>query len=309
MGKENGHEAVESDSLRDRARASLKRRKKELRTKLILLNAAIAMLVIMVVLVAKVASLNTAMTTGKKVEKPIEQSAASMVPEVTSIPSPTATPTAKIVSGKDRWIRKNLDKKKKMVALTFDDGPFTPVTTSILKTLKKYNAKATFFVVGNRVPKSSDALKQEFALGCQVASHTYEHKYLTGLSVKQIKEQVDKTNKMVAKYIGCPTTALRPPGGNVDARVRKHVGVPMICWDVDTEDWKSRDAKKVLKRCRSITDGNIVLMHDLYPSTAKAVKKLVPYLIKKGFQLVTVDELFYYKGITLENGKVYFNGK
>ena len=83
----------------------------------------------------------------------------------------------------------------------------------------------------------------------------------------------------------------------------------MIYWSVDTEDWASRNSKKILKKCKSISDGDIVLMHDLYPSTAEAVEKLVPKLRKKGFQLVTVEELFYYKGIDAEGGKVYFSGK
>ena len=83
----------------------------------------------------------------------------------------------------------------------------------------------------------------------------------------------------------------------------------MIYWSVDTEDWASRNKAKILKRCKSIKDGDIVLMHDLYPSTAAAVEKLVPKLRKKGFQLVTVEELFYYKGIDAKGGKVYFSGR
>ena len=83
----------------------------------------------------------------------------------------------------------------------------------------------------------------------------------------------------------------------------------MICWNVDSEDWKSRNAKKVVKKCEHIKNGDIVLMHELYYSTAKAVKKLIPKLKKKGFQFVTVDELFYYKGIDLKKGSVYYSAK
>ncbi len=83
----------------------------------------------------------------------------------------------------------------------------------------------------------------------------------------------------------------------------------MIYWNVDTEDWKSRNSKSVLNECKIIQDGDIVLMHDLYTSTADAVKKLVPRLVKEGYQLVTVDELFHYKGINAEGGKVYMSGR
>ena len=192
-----------------------------------------------------------------------------------------------------------------MVALTFDDGPYTPVTKRILATLQKYNEKATFFCVGSRVGQYSQMVQQ----GCQVASHTYGHVLLTKLKKKKILAQINKCNTVLQRTIGCSSTVLRPPGGLVSEKVRNTATEPLVCWSVDSEDWKSRNKKKVLKKCRNIKDGDIVLMHDLYPSTAAAVEKLVPRLKKKGFQLVTIDELFYYKGITLENGKVYYSAR
>lgn len=305
----------EEGSLKARARRSIRIRKKQLRTKIVLFNAAIAMLAIMSIFVLKLISLNQSDQTKSTKEARVEKSVQAKKDEkgsdaAKSTKEPSVTPAAVVEqSGKDRWIRKDLDKSKPMVALTFDDGPYTPVTKKILSTAKKYDAKVTFFVVGNRVPNFSESVKQAYEQGCQIASHTYEHKVLTGLNAKGIKEQIEKANRAISKVIGCPATALRPPGGGVNDKVRKYVGLPMVCWDVDTEDWKSRNAEKVLKRCHHIDDGDVVLMHDLYPSTAQAVQKLIPYLKKKGFQLVTVDELFYYKGIKLQNGKVYYNAK
>lgn len=301
--------------LRERALHSRARRKKELRTKLILLNSALALIIIMIVLVCKVVSLNRqgneALDASKKGNVKVEADKKkgntdkkSKKPKATV--APTATPAP---NGSAAWLRKDLDADKPMVALTFDDGPYTPVTKKILKVLEENDAKATFFCVGNRAPMYSDMVKKEYALGCQVASHTYGHVFLTKVKKKQIKAQVNKVDKVMEKIIGCSTTALRPPGGCVDDRVRSIVKVPMVCWNVDSEDWKSRNTKAVLKRCRSISDGDIVLMHDLYPTTAAAVEKLVPRLKKKGFQMVTVDELFYYKGIKATGGKVYFSGK
>ena len=196
-----------------------------------------------------------------------------------------------------------------MVALTFDDGPYTPVTEKILRTLKKYDQKATFFCVGNRVGKYSASVLKAYQQGCQIGSHTYGHVILTKLKKKNIRQQINYANLEVRKVIGYPATVLRPPGGLVNAKVCNSVNVPMICWSIDSEDWKSRKKKKVLERCKYISDGDIVLMHDLYPSTAEAVETLVPKLQKKGYLMVTVDELFYYKGIKLENGKVYYSGK
>lgn len=305
----------EEKSLRERANQSRQRRKKELRAKMILLNSGLALIIIMVVLICKVVSLNSsddsavAVTenTGKQSEVKNKDSKQEVdEKKAVETPKPTEKPQAE---GTARWIRKDLNPDKPMVALTFDDGPYAPVTKKILATLKKYDARATFFCVGNRVPGYADVVKQAYDQGCQLASHTYEHKILTSVKKQQIISQIKKTDSAFEKIIGCHTTALRPPGGAVNDKVRNTVKVPMVCWNVDSEDWKSRNAKKILQRCRSIGDGDIVLMHDLYPTTAKAVATLVPKLKKKGFQLVTVDEMFYYKGIQPEGGKVYFSGK
>ena len=303
-----GNEAEQSP--RARARDSMLRRKKQIRTRIILLNAAVAMMIIMCVFVGKLIALNTKdagkAPDGKKVVQTAD--ADKRKEKATPTPKPTPTPTPE-PQGADRWLRKDLDASKPMAALTFDDGPYAPVTTKILKVAKKYDAKVTFFAVGNRLENYKDTVKKAYEQGCQIASHTYEHQILTKVGPQQIKAQVSKVDTVLKRIIGCKTTALRPPGGGVNDTVRKYVGLPMICWDVDTEDWKSRNSTKVLNRCNNIEDGDIVLMHDLYPSTANAVKKLIPSLVEKGFQLVTVDELFYYKGIKLENGKVYYNAK
>lgn len=193
--------------------------------------------------------------------------------------------------------------------MTFDDGPYSPVTEKILDVFEQNNGKATFFCVGSRVAEYASSVQRAYNMGCEIASHTYSHVYLTRLKAKGIKKEQNKTNKAIRNIIGCEPTALRPPGGFVNAKVRKNMKVPMICWSVDSEDWKSRNTKKVLKRCKKLEDGDIVLMHDLYPTTAKAVKKLVPRLVKQGFQLVTVDELFYYKGIPIKAGELHFSGK
>lgn len=304
----------EGRSLRERASKSRQRRKKELRSKIILINSGLALIIIMVILVWKVVSINSqgggdvnmadAPKSKAEAESDTSQNKKDKKQEEKASPAPTEAP-----SGQDMWLRKDLDPDKPMVALTFDDGPYAPVTEKILKVLEKYNARATFFCVGNRIPSYTEVVKKAYSQGCQIASHTYEHKVLNNLKKNQINAQIKKTDRELQKVVGCSTTALRPPGGFVNDRVKKAVKIPMVCWNVDSEDWKSRNTKKVLGRCRTIEDGDIVLMHDLYPTTAKAVTALVPQLHKKGFQMVTVDELFYYKGIKAEGGTVYYSGK
>ena len=206
-------------------------------------------------------------------------------------------------------IRKDLDPEKPMVALTFDDGPYDRVTNRIVKVLAKHDSRATFFVVGNRVERYADTMKNAYNKGNQIATHTFDHGDLSKMKKKQIRRELKRAFRVMKKINEENPTMLRPPYGNVNDKMRQTIRIPMIYWNVDTEDWASRNKDKILSRCKSIKDGDIVLMHDLYPSTAAAVEKLVPKLRKKGFQLVTVEELFYYKGIDAKGGKVYFNGR
>lgn len=206
-------------------------------------------------------------------------------------------------------IRKDLDPNKPMVALTFDDGPYDRVTNRIVKALAKHDSRATFFVVGNRVERYADTMKNAYKKGNQIATHTFDHGDLSKMKKKQIRRELKRAFRVMKKINGENPTMLRPPYGNVNDKMRQTIQIPMIYWSVDTEDWASRNKDKILSRCKSIKDGDIVLMHDLYPSTAAAVEKLIPKLRKKGFQLVTVEELFYYKGIDAKGGKVYFSGR
>lgn len=219
------------------------------------------------------------------------------------------TAVTKRKGGKVKWIRKNLNRKKPMVALTFDDGPYTPVTKRILNVAAKNDAKVTFFVVGNRINTYRSIVKRAYKNGHQIASHTYNHANLSKLNKTQIYRELNKTNAVLKNVIGREVTAVRPPGGSISDLMRKVLNVPMIYWSVDTEDWRSRNASSVLARCNNIKDGDIVLMHDLYPSTATAAETLIPRLKKKGYQLVTIDELFYYKKVKAKAGKVYFSVK
>ena len=222
-------------------------------------------------------------------------------------PSETKKPQEEKVSVEH--IRKNLDPDKPMVALTFDDGPYDRVTNRIVRVLAKNDSRATFFVVGNRVERYADTMKNAFQKGNQIATHTFDHGDLSKMKKKQIRRELKRSFRVMKKINGENPTMLRPPYGNVNDKMRQTIQIPMIYWSVDTEDWASRNRDKVLSRCKNIKDGDIVLMHDLYPSTAAAVEKLVPKLRRKGFQLVTVEELFYYKGIDAKGGKVYFSAR
>lgn len=200
-----------------------------------------------------------------------------------------------------------IDPNKPAVALTFDDGPYTPVTNRILDVLEKYNSRATFFVVGSRVNTYSDCIKREAAMNCEIANHTYNHKILTSASNDVIKSEINRTNDAVKKITGKSPVIVRAPGGSTNSRVKNAVGYPLVGWSVDTLDWKNSSGV-VSNVKNNVRDGSIVLMHDLYSTTASATEEIVPWLVKNGYQLVTVSELMQLKGIYMEAGTVYSSG-
>ncbi len=207
------------------------------------------------------------------------------------------------------WYPSQLDKidpNKPMVALTFDDGPRSDVTGRVLNVLELYNAKATFFVLGNAAARNPQLLERMNNLGCQVGNHSYSHPNLASLSAYNIASQINSTSDVIYNAIGKYPTVVRPPYGSYNSSVLNTVNAPLILWSIDTLDWKHRNASRVINEVVSkVKDGDIVLMHDIYGSTATAVESIVPALRKKGFQMVTLDELAMYKDKTLSSHKTY----
>ncbi|HZK39826.1 MAG TPA: polysaccharide deacetylase family protein [Clostridia bacterium] len=199
-----------------------------------------------------------------------------------------------------------VDPTKPMIALSFDDGPNKKTTIPILDMLKKYNSAATFFVLGNRVSNNADILKRMLEEGSEIGNHSYNHKELTKLSSVELMDQITKTQNAVIAATGITPKLMRPTYGSYDDNLKSNVGMPLVLWSVDPLDWKSRDAKKVTDHVLSnVKDGDIILMHDIYDSTAEAVRMLIPQLIGRGYQLVTVSELFEARSETLKEGQIY----
>lgn len=197
---------------------------------------------------------------------------------------------------------------EKVMALTFDDGPYAPVTMRILDVLEANDAHATFFVVGNRVNNFSECIIRETNLGCQIGDHTWSHQTLTRLSAEGVSSTINQCADAVYNLTGIRPTVMRPCGGSYNSTVSANVGMPMILWSIDTNDWKYKDSNHVINEILNYAkDGDIVLMHDLYETTADAVEVVVPALVEAGYTLVTIDELAEYKQIEMEKGKAYFS--
>ncbi len=200
-----------------------------------------------------------------------------------------------------------IDPNKKMIALTYDDGP-SRYTKDILNCLKQNQAKATFYVIGCNVDSYKDAVVEAHEMGCEIGNHTYTHPMLFRLSTEQIKKEIVDTDKKIKRLIGSNAVTMRPPGGGLDQKVEQTVGKPIILWSIDTRDWEHRNSARIINSVmNNVKDGDIILMHDIYKTTKDASLVLIPRLRREGYQLVTVSELAEYRGYTLKKGKVYRN--
>lgn len=195
--------------------------------------------------------------------------------------------------------------QKKMVALTFDDGP-GQYTMELLNCLEENGAHATFFMQGINAEQYPDEIKKMKEIGCELGNHSYNHPQLTTLSGDEIKNQFEKTSSIIEDACGSRPTVARTPYGAQDETVLSYVGMPCFMWDIDTLDWKTMNADSTYNTTMdSVTDGDIVLMHDIHQPSVEAALRIIPDLIEQGYKLVTVSELAKAKGITLQDGKSY----
>ena len=194
-----------------------------------------------------------------------------------------------------------------MVALSFDDGPSPDYTPEILKALRENNAKATFFVLGSLAELNPDILLQIDEGGSEIGNHTYSHLDLTELEKPALDYQVLTTQEIVRRITGKAPVLLRPSYGFINDDV-KQMDLPIILWSIDSLDWQNRNPDIIYDIIfNNIKDGDVILMHDIYPSSVEAVLRIIPELKRRGYQLVTVSELARARGIELMPGSVYGN--
>lgn len=208
----------------------------------------------------------------------------------------------------------------KLIALTFDDGPSKKTTNRILDLLEEHGGAATFFLVGTNIENNIDTIKRAHSLGCEIANHSQNHKNLMKCTKDEIRNQVDSPNETLKTLADIDVRLFRAPGGNFDG-VEDEIGMPLIQWSIDTNDWRYKDAanknrteaqrKKDLERIannviENAEKGDIVLMHDIYNFTADLCEIIIPGLVEKGFKLVTVSDMYDTYGVELKNGKVYY---
>lgn len=219
-------------------------------------------------------------------------------------PSAAAGGQAEIPAGaEDNWAE-----ERKYVAITFDDGPRRDTTSLLLDGLLERGAAATFFVIGEQIPGNQDLLRRMKTEGHQIGNHTYSHVRLKTAAEDTILEEIHKAETLIREAAGEGSYWLRPPYGLISEKQAKLIKTPMIYWTVDPEDWKLLDAKKVADRVvASVGPGDVILLHDFYPTSVDAALEVIDRLMAQGYVFVTLEELFRIQGVTPQPGVLYRN--
>lgn len=205
----------------------------------------------------------------------------------------------------DYWVKNKIvitrvNTGEKVAALTFDDGPDPGITDKILKSLKKHNAQATFFVMGNKAEAHPKLLQQMVEDGHEVGNHSYSHKAFNNMSGEMIRHEIEHTNNIIHKITAQKPILFRPPGGYLSYELVKicdqeKVKIAYWSWETDSKDWKGKSAKSIADHIiKHIVPGQIILLHDGGSNglaTAQAVDLLLTDLTKQGYRFVTMSKL------------------
>lgn len=210
-----------------------------------------------------------------------------------------------------------IDTDKPMVALSFDDGPVystgeNSTATRIQNALSENGMHATFFYWGSTLNGiTQKEIERAYELGFELGNHTKSHKDLSKLATsEEIEKEVEYMDKKLAEIADQEHFLVRPPYLGVNQRVKDTLIAPIITCGLDTKDWNNASAQQIIDTIveaaeKGTLDGQIVLMHETYTTTAEAVEYLVPYLKELGYQVVSISEMYCARGKTMAGGKVF----
>lgn len=213
-------------------------------------------------------------------------------PPSLSITPFTSTPRPPRVPAEYR----SVETSRRILALTFDDGPHPTLTPKLLDILRQNGVRATFYVVGRNVEAHPDIARRIVAEGHEIANHTWNHPTLTQMGAAGMKREIESTSDVIQRVTGRRPTNVRPPYGAINPRVRdfltKDQNLDVILWSVDPLDWKKPGAPEVTRRLvKGATPGGILLAHDIHAGTVEAMPATITQLKAKGYGFVTVGQL------------------
>jgi polysaccharide deacetylase family sporulation protein PdaB len=187
------------------------------------------------------------------------------------------------------------DAAKKQIAITFDDGPHPVYTPDLLDILKRYQAKATFFLVGEMAEKYPYLVQAELAAGHSIGNHTYHHVNLTKIPEEYVATEIKACGEVLRSITGQAPHLFRPPGGDYTpsvAEAAEVLGYTMVLWTDDPGDYASPGQKVIETRVLSrVSNGGIVLIHDGVQQTVDVLPQILSFLKKRGYQFVTINEM------------------
>lgn len=202
---------------------------------------------------------------------------------------------------------KILEKRKKTIALSFDDGPSNSVTPKILDILKEQEVTATFFVLGSRINNHANIIRRIKDEGHEIGNHGYNHTSFKRLSGEALLNQINNTNTNIINIISEQPTLVRPPYGELNKNAINTLNYPIIFWSIDPRDWDGTSISAMQKNIiTNLDDGKIILLHDLYENTAQLVKIIVPQIKALDYDIVSITELFNLNDIELKPHQTYY---
>ena len=202
-----------------------------------------------------------------------------------------------------------VQKNKKHIAITFDDGP-SIYTNDLINILKDNKASSTFFILGKNIEYYKDTIRYMNESKMEIGYHSYNHKNFKRQKLEVIKDEFDKSNKALYSITGEVFHLIRPPYGEINKNIKNNLDASFILWDVDTLDWRYKDVDYLVNyTLENITDKDIILFHDIHKTSISAIEKLLPLLYVNGYQVLTVSDLAKTSKVTLENHKSYRNFK
>ena len=189
---------------------------------------------------------------------------------------------------------------KKLISFTYDDGP-SEYTSELLKTLEVNNSSATFFMIGNKIKENESTVLEIYNSNSEIGSHGYSHKDLTTISKKEINNELNSFNIIFREITNDKVKYLRPAYGRYNKEVLS-LNNKIVLWNIDPKDWLERDSEIIYNNViKDACDGCIVLMHDIYPETIEATKKLIPALNDMGYDVVSISKLIELKNYSFNN--------
>ena len=197
---------------------------------------------------------------------------------------------------------------KKQVAISFDATWGTELTDEILEILETHGITTTFFLAGYWVDKHPDYVVKIADAGHEIGNHSYSHPHMNSLSEQGLHYELQKNQSLIQDLTGQRTTLFRPPFGEYNNQVlstASALGYHTIQWSVDSLDWKNLTSNQIFERVmEQIKPGSIVLFHNAAPGTPGAIRRLIPDLLAKGYEILPVSQLLYQENFYIDHAGI-----